>query len=85
VSVLDDWVATVRAAYDLPEVDVTLILDLAREAAHNVARPAAPLTTYLLGIAVARGADPATAAARITALAHDFPAEGQPGTGDAGS
>ena len=78
MSVLDDWVATVRAAYDLPEVDVTLILDLAREAAHNVARPAAPLTTYLLGIAVARGADPAAAAARITALAHDFPSEGPP-------
>ena len=37
--------------------------------AHGVARPAAPLTTYLLGVAVGRGADPAQAAARLTALA----------------
>lgn len=49
--------------------DVDRILDLARDAAHQVARPAAPLTTYLLGVAVGRGADPADAAARLTTLA----------------
>lgn len=30
----------------------TLVLDLAREAAHGVARPAAPLTTFLAGYAL---------------------------------
>src|SRR3546814_8894991 len=33
------------------ELDEALVLDLARAAAHNVVRPAAPLTTYLLGYA----------------------------------
>lgn len=55
---------------DLAKADVDRILDLARDAAHQVARPAAPLTTFLLGIAVGRGADPATAAAQLTALAN---------------
>ena len=31
--------------------DIALILDLARDAAHGVARPAAPLTTFLVGYA----------------------------------
>lgn len=54
------------------EEDVTRILDLARDAAHSVARPAAPLTTYLLGIAVGRGAGPDAAAEALSrlALAH---------------
>ena len=33
------------------EVDMSAVLDLAKEAAHNVARPAAPLTTFLVGFA----------------------------------
>lgn len=58
--------------------DVDRILRLARDAAHQVARPAAPLTTYLLGIAVGQGADPEEAAARLSELAdHQTPpAEG---------
>jgi hypothetical protein len=35
------------------EVDMSAILDLARDAAHNVDRPAAPLTTFLVGYAAA--------------------------------
>jgi hypothetical protein len=33
---------------------VTVILDLARDAAHGVARPAAPLAAFAVGIAVGR-------------------------------
>lgn len=33
---------------------VDLVLDLARDAAHTVARPAAPLTTFVLGYAAAQ-------------------------------
>ena len=70
MSVLDDWLAAVAAELGLDEpVDVTLLLDLTRDVAHNVVRPAAPLTTYLLGLAVARGADPAEASGRIAAMA----------------
>lgn len=55
----------------LEKADVDRILNLARDAAHSVTRPAAPLTTYLLGIAVGRGADPDAAAAVLSRLALD--------------
>jgi len=42
---------------------------MAREVAHGVDRPAAPLTAYLLGLAVARGHPLQPAAARISDLA----------------
>jgi hypothetical protein len=51
------------------------VLDLARDAAHGVARPAAPLTTYLVGVAVGAGADPATAAATVRDLIADWPTQ----------
>jgi hypothetical protein len=66
---LETWVTEASRALGLAdEVDVTLLLDLARDVAHGVARPAAPVTAYLLGLAVARGADPATAAATLRGL-----------------
>lgn len=60
--VLNEWADRVAAALqtDLqPDQQlVNLVLDLARDAAHTVARPAAPLTTFLLGYAAAlRGGD----------------------------
>jgi molybdopterin-guanine dinucleotide biosynthesis protein A len=68
--IMDEWIAEVKKALGLAvDVDVDLLLDLARDAAHNVTRPAAPITTYLLGIAVANGADPKMAAAKIQELA----------------
>lgn len=62
----------VSGSEPLQQADVDRLLDLARDAAHSVARPAAPLTTYLLGVAVGRGADPEEAAAALSrlALAH---------------
>lgn len=67
---MDEWIAEVKLALGLTvDVDVDLLLNLAREAAHNVTRPAAPITTYLLGIAVANGADAKTTAAKIERLA----------------
>lgn len=61
---LDTWVAELAAALGLDEPDVptALLLDLTREAAHAITRPAGPLTTYLVGLAVARGMSPADAA-----------------------
>ena len=75
MSTLDDWVAAASDALGLSQeqVDVALLLDLAREAAHAVARPAAPVTTYLLGVAVARGADVEQANATLTELAREWP------------
>ena len=54
--VLAEWVAQLTAALELDAgaVDTSLVLDVAREAAHGVARPAAPLTTFLIGLSAGR-------------------------------
>ena len=71
VTEMQDWVEAVRSALGVDvAVDIDAILDVARDAAHNVDRPAAPVTTYLLGAAVAAGADPAEAAATVGELAR---------------
>ncbi|MEU1752074.1 DUF6457 domain-containing protein [Micromonospora matsumotoense] len=77
MTVLDDWVTAVCAelGLDPAEVSVPTVLDLARDVAHQVVRPGAPVTAYLLGVAVGRGADPATAAARLSGLAAEWPIE----------
>lgn len=68
---LDGWAVELASALDLPadSADVALLLDLARDAAHAVARPAAPVTTFLVGLAAARngGGPDAVAAAVETA------------------
>ena len=57
---LHDWIDELSDVLEVDtEVDEGLVLDLARVAAHNVARPAAPITTFLLGYAAAsQDADP---------------------------
>jgi Domain of unknown function (DUF6457) len=83
VNELDKWVAAASAELGLQagDVSVDVVLDVARDVAHQVLRPGAPVTAYLLGLAVGRGADPAEAAARISALALAWPgAEEQPPT-----
>ena len=70
---MDAWIDAVRAELGLDvAVDAAAVLDVARDAAHAVERPAAPITTFLMGCAVARGADPADVAARIAALAQGW-------------
>ncbi|CAB4725437.1 unannotated protein [freshwater metagenome] len=79
---LHDWIDELCDVLDVDaEVDEALVLDLARVAAHQVTRPAAPITTYLLGLAAGlQGADTETVerlAARAQALAEgwDRPAD----------
>lgn len=44
-------------------LDVDAILQLAADAAHGIVRPAAPLTTFLVGVAIGQaGGDPARTA-----------------------
>jgi hypothetical protein len=71
MSVLEDWAEVVCLEFDVPadSVNIRVILDLARDVAHGVDRPAAPLTAYLLGLAVAQGHPLEAAAARISELA----------------
>jgi molybdopterin-guanine dinucleotide biosynthesis protein A len=75
---MQEWVDAVRAALGVDvTADIDAILDVARDAAHNVDRPAAPVTTYLLGAAVAAGADPAQAAAVVSEVALGWGAREQ--------
>jgi len=77
---LHDWIDELCDALDIDaEVDEGIILDLARDAAHAVERPAAPITTYLLGYAAAlAGGSPEKIeelAARATELAEKWGGE----------
>ncbi|MFJ9212575.1 molybdopterin-guanine dinucleotide biosynthesis protein MobA [Streptomyces sp. L-9-10] len=54
-TVLDEWITAVKDELGIElDVDTRVLLDLARDAAHGVARPAAPLTTFLVGYAAAK-------------------------------
>ncbi|MFF4578010.1 NTP transferase domain-containing protein [Streptomyces sp. NPDC001389] len=85
-NVLDQWINAAKNELGIDvDVDTKTLLDLARDAAHGVARPAAPLTTFLVGYAAARaeaaGADPAEAVAeasrKAAALALRWAAEAE--------
>ena len=57
---LDEWLTQLSAELGVDDVEldhktVKALLDLARDAAHGVERVAAPLTTFLVGVAVGRG------------------------------
>jgi hypothetical protein len=72
MSDLEEWTDAVVAALQLDpkDVDRDLVLDLARDVAHGVARPAAPLTAFLVGLAAGRsGTPPRDVAARVSLMA----------------
>jgi len=53
---LHDWIDELADVLDVEtELDEGLVLDLARVAAHEVQKTAAPITTYLLGFAAGAG------------------------------
>ena len=74
MNALAEWtsLACAELGIDPGELDRALVLDLARDVARGVARPAAPLTTYLLGVAVGRGLSNREAAARLSTLADQW-------------
>ncbi len=77
MNVMDDWIDEVCAALGIEEdVDADQLLDVSRVVAHQVERRAAPVTTYLIGLAAARvGGDPeaaASAARIVTVLANKW-------------
>jgi hypothetical protein len=78
VSTFEEWnrQALDELGIDPETLDRELVLAVARDVAHSVTRRAAPLATYLLGVAVGRGASAADAAARLTRLADVWLARG---------
>lgn len=74
MNVLKEWTALVcqELGIDPATVDRDEVLDLTREVAHGVARPAAPLTAYLLGVAQGAGTAPPDIVERLTVLARNW-------------
>ncbi len=79
MNTLKEWVDLVCRELDIaamvsPAAMQSRVLDMSRDVANDVARPAAPLTAYLLGLAAGRSNDPeATAdqlAERLSLLAQ---------------
>jgi hypothetical protein len=80
--VLNEWTNLLKQELGLAgdrdlRVDVRGILDLARVAAHQVDRPAAPLTTFLVGYAAGLRGGGADVVRELSALAAAL-AEAQP-------
>jgi hypothetical protein len=75
---MESWVTTLCERLGVPEddVDVGGILDIAKDAAHNVERPAAPVTAFIVGYAAALQGGGETAVATslevATELARDW-------------
>jgi hypothetical protein len=72
MNTLDAWTTHVCRALDLDSgsLDRDLLLDLTKAVAHGVARPAAPLTAFLVGLAAGReggGAPQVRAACEVVA------------------
>jgi hypothetical protein len=70
VNTLKEWVDLVCRELDIADAVAPVamqarILDMSRDVAHGVARPAAPLTAYLLGLAAGRSSDPETTAEEL--------------------
>ncbi len=72
---LDRWLTALATELGIDPAAVPIgdILDLARDIAHGVARPAAPLSTFIVGLAVGAGnGSLAELSARATALAEGW-------------
>jgi hypothetical protein len=71
---LDEWLTAVGSEIGTADLvldadTIQVLLDLARDAAHEIERVAAPLTTFLVGVAVGRGAQLEAVVSQTTALA----------------
>jgi hypothetical protein len=77
--VLEEWVRQVSKTLRTEgDIDTKALLDVARVAAHKVERRAAPITTYLMGLAVAQGRPVEEISKEVIALARAWEGEETP-------
>ncbi|HEY1819952.1 MAG TPA: group I intron-associated PD-(D/E)XK endonuclease [Trebonia sp.] len=80
---VEEWLARAGEALGVPVEDVLPkdlrreMLDLTGDIAHNVVRVAVPWTSYLMGVAVGRGASPAEAMRIVRELLPPAPTDEQ--------
>ncbi len=78
---LEEWLAALaeELGCDIPPEVIPAVLDLARDAAHAIQRPAAPLSAYVAGYAAglanADGGAQAAIVEHARAFAEAWPAE----------
>lgn len=73
---LQDWMDELCDELSVDtDMDVSALLDLARDAAHSVERPAAPLTTFVVGYAAAMRGGSAKDIVECTDAATNLAAE----------
>ena len=74
MNTLEAWTEAVCSdlGIDPADIDRDLILDMTKDVAHGVARPAAPLTAFIAGLAIGRGATPQQVMTRITTRANSW-------------
>lgn len=84
MNVLTEWTELVcrELGVDPATIDRDALLDLTKEVAHGVTRPAAPLTAYVLGLAQGAGSASPDAVERLTALAREWERTAAETTGD---
>ena len=76
---LTEWSSALCEALGIePDFEIDDILDLARDTAHRVERPAAPLSAFLVGYAAAMRGGTAAAVSDCIDVATEL-AEGQEG------
>lgn len=75
---LDEWANALRERFELSadDVPISLILDLAKDVANGVARPAAPFSAFVAGLVAGRKGgsvdDVQEAVAAVVALAEGW-------------
>jgi hypothetical protein len=70
---LDEWAEVLRERFGLAaeDVPIALILDLARDVAVSVARPAAPFSAFVAGLVAGRaGGSPGDVRAAVAAISR---------------
>lgn len=82
---MHEWIAAARTELGLDlDVDIAELLDMTKVVAHEVARPAAPITSFLVGYAAALRTGGAGAVweanRRVTGPAEQWAAERENGT-----
>ncbi|MFT0761821.1 DUF6457 domain-containing protein [Scrofimicrobium sp. R131] len=75
------WLGAAATELDLDQKTIAEVeqplLGLIGTVAHGPSRPGAPLSAYLVGVAVGRGADPEQAISQLTQLAESYPSTGR--------
>ncbi|MFD6027770.1 DUF6457 domain-containing protein [Streptomyces griseoluteus] len=82
---MHEWIAAARTELGIDlDVDIAELLDMTKVVAHEVARPAAPITSFLVGYAAALRTGGAGAVSeanrRVSGPAEQWAAERENGT-----